>query len=695
MKYKLRYWLAAIALLLLGIAGCSKLGNTPAAVSPVAMTTAATSPTFSPYATLPPLPPAPPNAAQHPVHRQLRVVERDKKTYLVDNSGHSYLAARDTDNHLYPAFRDPSSGHLFPLYYDKARDNYYRLIRTDSGRFGRNYIGTPATQYYADPAPITGYPTDPGWYAPPPEPLAGPVPVSYRDYYPPTTCYRPADTYYGADEYYPPSWAPYPPGGYCPPRGYYADPDYAPVIVEGARPRHHSNDWLWAIPVLIGAYLLLHPHHHHDYPCPPVPPYAIHGGYYRQRRWVPVEAHPWGYRQTNFVNSRQYNVTNIYERTTINNYYGSNPRRTPHVVLASIQPARPSASPLYRPFNRTRFAQHRQLQASNRPQPVTAAAPSRNLIVPANQPNRPPHPMTPPNRHPNPAPGHRPPPVLISGSGKLAPRHPHANRPSAATLRPGTPQRPVVQPLRQVAHHQQPPRRLTPPPVRARVQAASPPTRPRPGHRLTKPVRRIAPRPTVSRRPSPPQAMRPRVKAGTPRPARLQKSVPSPRVIRAPQPVLPRRQRPIIVPPPAQRPVPQPRPQWPRRPLPAQPTGPMNSQANPRPGRALALQPRIERPNVPPAVQPRIERERPSAPPVMRQPRIQTPSAPPVIRQPRIRQDQPRLQLNQPPIPRTVPQPRRMVSQAEPRMRSNNNPRPPGSGPEPGQRRGQHRNGEP
>lgn len=676
---------AAIALVVLGIAGCNQPGTPPApplAQAPVAPAPTPVAEQFAPYTTLPSLPPAPKSPPPQ-VHRRLRVVERNQKAYLVDNAGHSYLAARDNANHLYPAFRDPGSGHIFPLYYDSARDNYYRVVRTDSGQFGRNYIGTPANQYYADASPIPGYPTDPVWYTRPPQPVRGPLlPVGYRDYYPPTTCNTAATDYYGADEYYPPSWAPYPPGGYCPPRGYYATPAYAPVIVKPA-PRHHSRDWLIAIPLLIGAYLLLRPHHHHDYPVPPVPPYAIYGGYYRQRRWIPVERHPWGYRQTNFVNSRQYNITNIYERTTINNYYGSNPRRTneprrtPHVVLANIPPTRPNDSPLYHPH---RFADLRPvpLRLARQPRPATPPPGLNRTNNPQNQPPRAMRgrPNQPPRAGFRPVPR----PSMMAGNGhpqplSQAPTPPH--RPRANQPRPGqpvvrpvptpAPRRPLPSSIRRLQHAAQ--NKPVPAPQRPRV-----PTRPVPPPKIQPQSRKPHPNPVraVPPQQTPPRNIQPRVNGRRPAAPPQRVVPPQPNLQRQPRPQSPvppsmasrpqnpppgRRLRPNTPPPAAQQPVPRPQPRQPRQQ--PRPNLPVNPQPVPRPRRVPVGQP--------------------PAPPVVRQPRIQQPQVRPSMNRPRPQFAAPSARMNRP--------------RPNPGPKLNNRPGPPAGGPE--RRRGPRPNGTP
>ena len=221
---------------LLLAAGCGhSVRNAAAPPVPVAASAAApTTPTpataFQPYTLLPAPPPAPPVAASR--HRALHLTRFHHRVYLADSDRHLYEAGRDTQGHIYPIYRDPATRVTYPLYYDPQRDNLYRLARADGGEFYRNYVGEGQTRFYGsdrDYERITPSDAD--------RPI---VTDSYNTYNYNTYNYGPS---YGTG---------YPNNGYGPHYAGYRPP-----------PRHsgHNDNWLWAIPVIIGAYLLLQPHH--------------------------------------------------------------------------------------------------------------------------------------------------------------------------------------------------------------------------------------------------------------------------------------------------------------------------------------------------------------------------------------------------------------------------------------------------
>ena len=203
--------------------------TTAAAPSPAAPNAAPAA--FQPYTLLPPPPPAPPVAA--PRHRVLHLTRVHDRVYLTDSDRRLYEAGRDTQGHIYPVYRDPATRVTYPLYYDSSRDNLYRLARQEDGHFYRNYVGQPADRFYD---------TDRDYERIAPGDDDRPIVTdSYNTYNDNTYNEGPNS---GSRPFY---------GAYRPP------------------PAHHANhvnyNWLWAIPVIIGAYLLLQPHHH----SPPQP----------------------------------------------------------------------------------------------------------------------------------------------------------------------------------------------------------------------------------------------------------------------------------------------------------------------------------------------------------------------------------------------------------------------------------------
>ncbi|MDE2125429.1 MAG: hypothetical protein KGJ62_02445 [Armatimonadetes bacterium] len=222
--------LGGLALALL--AGCGKTSPSSTAPAPPAATpanpAAGAPPTttagaaggqaFQPYTVLPSLPPAPAKVVD--TNRTLTMVQHSGAWYLRDHDGHYYHVARDSQGHFYPAYTGPN-GHYYPLRYDASRNRYFRIIRTSSGDSYRNYVGDPNTQYYQDPG----------------------------------------TQYSGQSQL----------AGYNDP---YSQPTYQPTII---KPKSHSNKNLWwlALPVLVGAYLLLKNQHHSGRPNQYAPPSSI------------------------------------------------------------------------------------------------------------------------------------------------------------------------------------------------------------------------------------------------------------------------------------------------------------------------------------------------------------------------------------------------------------------------------------
>lgn len=223
-------------------AGCGH-HTTSAVPTPAPLTTAAAPSNaapaaFQPYTLLPPPPPAPMVATTR--HRVLHLTRIHNQVYLADSERHLYEAGRDPQGHIYPIYRDPVTRVTYPLYYDPSRDNLYRLARQEDGRFYRNYVGQPDKNFYA---------TDRDYERIIPNDEDRPIVTdSYNTYNYNTYNEGPnSDSRYGRRRGYSPYYAGYRP----PPR----------------RSSHFNDNWLWAIPVIIGAYLLLQPHHH----APPHP----------------------------------------------------------------------------------------------------------------------------------------------------------------------------------------------------------------------------------------------------------------------------------------------------------------------------------------------------------------------------------------------------------------------------------------
>ncbi|MDQ2798233.1 MAG: hypothetical protein M3Y13_01145, partial [Armatimonadota bacterium] len=207
----------------------------PAPVTTAAVPPAAPPAAFQPYTLLPPPPPAPPVAV--PRHRVLHLTRVHNRVYLADSDRHLYEAGRDPKGHVYPIYRDPATRVTYPLYYDPSRDNLYRLARQEDGHFYRNYVGQPDDQFYD---------TDRDYERITPSDADRPIVTdSYNTYN-----YNTYNNGPNAGRRYP----------------YYAV--YRPPPTHHAS--HFNDNWLWGIPVIIGVYLLLQPHHH----SPPHPYYG-------------------------------------------------------------------------------------------------------------------------------------------------------------------------------------------------------------------------------------------------------------------------------------------------------------------------------------------------------------------------------------------------------------------------------------
>ena len=101
------------------------------------------------------LPPVPAHVTHR--HKRLHLVKYENKYWLEDADHHTYLAARDNSGHYYPACYDTSdnSGNgVYPLYYDSARDDYYRGCSDHDHHFYRCYEDEPSYVYYYDSDPI-------------------------------------------------------------------------------------------------------------------------------------------------------------------------------------------------------------------------------------------------------------------------------------------------------------------------------------------------------------------------------------------------------------------------------------------------------------------------------------------------------------------------------------------------------------
>ncbi len=498
----------------------------PAANAPAPPGASAPAAAFQPYTLLPPPPPAPPVAT--PRHRVLHLIRLHNHIYLADSDRHLYEAGRDPQGHVYPIYRDPATRVTYPLYYDSGRDNLYRLARADSGRFYRNYVGEGRTRFYG----------------------------SDRDYerIRPSDADRPVvtDSYNTYNDG--PSYG----------AGYPTNNGYGPRYAGYRPPSHHSShfnpNWLWAIPVIIGAYLLLQPHHHSAPPPVRSRPtvtivrqsapvtiinqisQAASVGYRPLASPRPIYVYPPGYTaRPGYASAPGYAPRDV----------GYAPRDVrPHrrIVPVAAAPAAPAARAAFvRPSARPAL-----------PAPVSVAARPTARTVP----HAALHPLI---RQASSvrriaAPKHRVPPLLIRRPAAVS-----ASRPVVHHAAPAAPRHVRRRPVER-------PRVIAPPaprPVRRRVEAA----RPRPAVRPP-----VVDRPRVVRVPSP--AVRPSVST-RPRPAAEPHRVPVSSAPRVKHPA-PRIERPASAP---------------RRPTPLRPV-----EARPRQVRFA------------PPVQAREERKRPDAP---------------------------------------------------------------------------------
>jgi hypothetical protein len=101
------------------------------------------------------LPPVPAHVTHR--HKRLRLVKYENKYWLEDADHHTYLAARDNSGHYYPACynnSDTSGNGVYPLYYDSARDDYYRACSDHDNHYFRCYEDEPSYVYYYDSDPV-------------------------------------------------------------------------------------------------------------------------------------------------------------------------------------------------------------------------------------------------------------------------------------------------------------------------------------------------------------------------------------------------------------------------------------------------------------------------------------------------------------------------------------------------------------
>ncbi len=193
-------------------------------------------------------------------HRYLHIAQHSGDTYLADPDGRYYHIARDERGHVYPAYYDTVTEQEYPLYYDSSRDRYYRVCRENDGYY-MNFVDDDPGRYYRCDRQID-YTT----YAPQPHDC----PIINDGY----TSY----TYYDEPEYY-------------------RDPNRY-------RNHWHDNDWLSAVPLLIGAYFVLSNHERTNPAW-----YYGHDDHDHMRRWAyreddhraPVYYYNGGQRITQYV----------------------------------------------------------------------------------------------------------------------------------------------------------------------------------------------------------------------------------------------------------------------------------------------------------------------------------------------------------------------------------------------------------
>ncbi|MGO8670331.1 MAG: hypothetical protein ACLQVD_03040 [Capsulimonadaceae bacterium] len=250
-----------LAAMMFAAAGCGAHNAAPAG-APLEAAVPAAVPAMQPYTVATQLPPAPPVVQR--VHRTLRLCEYQGQPCLQDETGRRYYVARDRNGRFYPCWRNPSSGRLLPVYYDGARDRYYDVAWDgDDNCFVRHYVDdSDSGQYYPNQG---GYEYAYGSSAPPDyaQPvIVCPNYISYSDYQ-------------GEDTV-----------------SYY---------------HQHRDQWWLAVPLVVTAYLVLQPHHHHAWGYQGYAPPALA----MQAAYLPPT-------QTNvFVTT--VNNTSVY-------VYGSNPQ---------------------------------------------------------------------------------------------------------------------------------------------------------------------------------------------------------------------------------------------------------------------------------------------------------------------------------------------------------------------------------
>lgn len=190
---------------------------------PTQVPQAAASPAaFQPYTIVKQLPPKPAHVSHH--RRKLHLALHRGHYFLADDDNHYYDVGRDSSGHVYPAYSDSYTHQEYPLYYDPDRDDYYHVARDeDDGYYYRTYQDDRYHRCYID----------------------------HRDY------------------------------------DYYRPNDYERPIVYTSAPAYHDPNrdaWLLAIPILVAAYFLLRPvHHHASYPAYQTPAVV---------RYVPVPVYP-------------------------------------------------------------------------------------------------------------------------------------------------------------------------------------------------------------------------------------------------------------------------------------------------------------------------------------------------------------------------------------------------------------------
>jgi hypothetical protein len=168
---------------------------------------------------------------------KLYTAKLDGHLYLRDSKNRYYHVGRDTRGDLYPTYYDSTTHTTYPLYYDSTRDNYYHVVRAGNDYY-RGYVDDSSDTYYKC------NPDEDSYYADYDDAPSTYQPVVYCDY-PPTYGYYADHPYDG---------------------GWYV---YHPYYYGGYDPHHHyyqpSPSWLAVVPIVIGAFLLLQPHHYHDH----------------------------------------------------------------------------------------------------------------------------------------------------------------------------------------------------------------------------------------------------------------------------------------------------------------------------------------------------------------------------------------------------------------------------------------------